>query len=167
MDAEFLLREVGATLQLPLKLDPKTRRCVIQDKSSKQEYLLEMPLKNPFIYIYSILKQLTPEHSDESFLQALLELNLFGLQTDSCTISVDRSSRNILLHLTFPMEFLTPQLLVNLLTNFIATTRKLQAKIENLEIVTNKELRKQKTYYSAADSMDEKNPKHSMRVIRI
>jgi hypothetical protein len=167
LDGEHLLREVGERMHISLRLDPKTRRCVLHDRANGQEYLLELPLKNPYIYLYTVLRNLGEERQNAQFLCALLGLNLFGLQTDGCTVSIDGPGRSIIQHLSFPIEFLTPQLLVNLLTNFIATARKLRGKIENLLVTSDKEIRRRLTHYSPAEAMDKKRPGDAMRIIRI
>ncbi|MDR3316802.1 MAG: CesT family type III secretion system chaperone [Puniceicoccales bacterium] len=166
MDGEHLLREVGERMRIPLKLDPKTCRCVVKNRTSREEYLIEFPPKNPFLYIYTVLRPLDNE-DDGPFLRKLLTLNLFGLQTDGCTIGVDDGSRNIILHLAFPIEFVSVQIFVNLLTNFIETAKKMRAGLDDIRVIATRELKKKQTHYSPAECMDKEKPKNNMRIIRI
>ncbi|MDR3117243.1 MAG: CesT family type III secretion system chaperone [Puniceicoccales bacterium] len=167
LDNEALLKEVGSLLRMPLKLDPKTCRCTLRDKASKQEYFIELPRHSSYLYLYSVLLRASPEQDSANFYRSLLEMNLFGLKTDTGSLSIDPASRSILLHLSFPMEFLTPQLMVNLLTNFTATAKKLGVAVEDQLLISNKDAQKRRVHYSPAEGMDKKNPGSSMRVIRI
>ena len=167
LERETLLKEVGSILGMPLKLDPKTNRCVLRDRASKQEYFIELPHHSPYLYLYCVLLRASPEQDSANFYRSLLEMNLFGLKTDTGSLSIDPSSRSILLHLSFPMEFLSPQLMVNLLTNFTTTAKKLNVAVEYQLLICNKDARKRRTYYSPAEGMDKKNPGSTMRVISI
>ncbi|MDR2029932.1 MAG: CesT family type III secretion system chaperone [Puniceicoccales bacterium] len=165
--SETLIQELGKILGMPLELDKKTRRCVLRDKASKKEYFIELPQHAPYLYLYCVLLKASVEQQSEHFYRALLEMNLFGLKTDMGVLSIDPISRSILLHLSFPTEFLTPQLLCNLLTNFLAMALKVAAAVEDQLLISNKDARKRQSHYSAADGMDRDDPKRSMRVIRI
>jgi hypothetical protein len=71
------------------------------------------------------------------------------------------------MHLAFPIEFLSPPLLINLITNFIVTTRKMSGKIETLLLTADQALRRKRTTFSAAEVMDKKKPDSSIRILRI
>lgn len=164
---EELLREAAGLLKFPLRFDPKTRRAIILDKTENRQYHIELPTKSPFLYIYAVLRKLGPDRENTAFLRALLELNLFGLQTNTTTLGLDGEADSLVVHLAYPLEFLTPQLLVNVIGNFVATVRKVHEKIENLAITTNQELRHRKTHFSAADALGKGKSKEEIRIIRI
>jgi hypothetical protein len=168
LDSEHLLHEVSNLMHLPLKLDQKTHRSVLRDRSSQHDYLIEFPPKNPFIYFYTVIWSTgNGELENADFLRSILGLNLFGLQIDSCTIGIDHAGKNFIMHMHFPLEFITPQLFVNLLKNFISTARKVRMKIEDISVATTREIRRKLTHYSVAENINKKKPGDSMRVIRI
>jgi hypothetical protein len=153
-------------MRIPLKLDPTTHRCIIRDRTNMQDYFVELPEKNPHLYIYGVLRKLDQERDNAAFFRGLLELNLFGLQTDGCTISVDPAGQNLLLHITSPLEFLTPQLTINLLTNFIGTLRRVAAQVENLVVIHARE-RKEPRATGESPGKNKANDNTRMRVMRI
>jgi hypothetical protein len=167
LDGEHLITEAGEIMGIPLTFDEKTRRAIIIDKSMGHEYLIELPANGSMLYIYTVLAKLGAERENAPFLRSLLELNLFGLQTSAATIGVDGRAATVVMHIAFPAELLAPQLLVNLLRNFIASAKKTRDKIGNLLITTNRELRRQNTRFSAVDAMSKGKPKSDMRIIRI
>jgi hypothetical protein len=167
LDGENLIAEAGELMGLAFNFDEKTRRAIVIDKSTNMEYLIELPGNGSMLYVYTVLFKLATEKDNGPFLYSLLELNLFGLQTNAATIGVDGKASTVVMHISFPVEFLTPQLLVNLLSNFIVSSKKMREKIENLLITTNRELRHRHVHFSAADSMGKERPKDRMRIIRI
>jgi hypothetical protein len=139
----------------------------MRDKNDKHEYVIEFPEKNPLTYFYTVIRPLGVDSSNGAFLLSLLEMNLFGLQTDAATISIDKKNNNLLLHITFPVENLTPQLFINILTNFIATARKLRAKLDDLHVRTETQVQKKSERISAAEAISDHKPAEKMRVLRI
>ncbi|MDR0727688.1 MAG: CesT family type III secretion system chaperone [Puniceicoccales bacterium] len=164
MDLDTLMAGVSRRMNLPLKLDPETRRCVLQDKESHLEILIEFPQRNTALFIYSPLMQLPKEIDQAKFLESLLELNLFGLQTNGTTIGFDRKHGHIVLHHSVPLEFVDEQIFVNVLTNFIATARKISSRISDLQLVNQKRAKIANTHYTPAENA---KPRQSMRIVRI
>ncbi|MDR2576991.1 MAG: CesT family type III secretion system chaperone [Puniceicoccales bacterium] len=170
LDAENLVFAAAELMRISLKLNTKTRRCILQDREDKKEYIFEFPEKSPYVYFYTILRPLGKEAENAAYLRALLELNMFGLQTDGGTISGDRANGNLVLHSNLPLDYMTPQLFVNTLTNFIVTAKKLRGKLENLQMQswnTQQSPSSPKANFSAAASMEKNQPANKMRVIRI
>ncbi|MDR0340541.1 MAG: CesT family type III secretion system chaperone [Puniceicoccales bacterium] len=164
---EELLQETAKLLRLPMRFDAKVNRLTIRDKVESRQFHIELPAKSQLLYLYAALRKLGPERDNPTFLRALMELNLFGLQTSTATLSLDGATDALLVHLSYPVEFLTPQLLVNIIGNFVAAARKLRGKVENLVIVTNQELRRSKSHFSVADALDKDKIKENVRIIRI
>ncbi|MDR0679078.1 MAG: CesT family type III secretion system chaperone [Puniceicoccales bacterium] len=167
MGGKELLQEAARLMRLPVRLDAEMNRLTILDKAENRQLHIELPARSQLLYIYAVLRKLGPERDNPAFLRALLELNLFGLQTNTTALSLDNETDALLVHLYCPLEFLTPQLLVNTIGNFVATARKLREKVENLLIATNQELRRSKSHFSAADALNRNKIKENIRIIRI
>jgi hypothetical protein len=163
MDLDLLLAGAGRRMKLPLKLDPETRRCVLQDKESHLEILIEFPQRNASMFLYSPIMQLPKEIEQEKFLESVLELNLFGLQTNGATLGFDRKHGHIMLHHSLSLEFVNEQIFVNMLTNFIATARKILVRVGDLQLVNQKRAKIANTHYSPSENA---KPRQAMRVIR-
>jgi hypothetical protein len=163
MDVDALLSATGGLLKLPLKLDPKTNRCVLVDKTSRQEVFIESPHGDELLYLYAPLGPVPKDVQMDRFFKSLLEFNLFGIQTNGFTIGVEPKQEQIMMHFLFSMDVLTPQLLSNLLRNFIASVKQMRAKVEDITTLGRKQAAIAKTRYSPGENT---KPKQSMRVIR-
>jgi hypothetical protein len=165
MDPNALLAAAGKLMKLPLRLDPKTHRCVLVDRSTKQEIFIEFPASNRMSYIYAPLMDVPSDAATQGdFLQSVLQLNLFGLETNGFVVSIEPKQKRFMLHHSFPMELLTESLLVNLLKNFIGSVRQICAKIEDRMSINRKRVAVANTHYSLGENA---KPKQTMRVIRI
>ncbi|MDR1437875.1 MAG: CesT family type III secretion system chaperone [Puniceicoccales bacterium] len=163
MDINALLTAAGKLLNLPIKLDSETHRCILVDKNSRQEVFIEAPEGDDLLYIYAQLGKVPHDVQMDKFLKSVLELNLFGIQTNGFTISVEPQQDQLMLHFIFPQDILTPQLLVNLLKNFIASIKQMAAKIDDLTTIGRRRAAVAKAQYSPGENA---KPKQAMRVIR-
>jgi hypothetical protein len=128
-DINIMLREVGASLGLNLALRADGL-CVIKQDQLGFEYVIELSSSGELLYIYSPVGDV-PSVNKPDALEYFLKLNLYGLETNQCSLGLDAKTNKMVLFYTIPSEVLNANLLANILCNFFSTVQKISKKIED------------------------------------
>ncbi|MDR0351281.1 MAG: type III secretion system chaperone [Puniceicoccales bacterium] len=123
-----MLRDVGTSLGLNLGLR-SDGLCVIKQEQSDFEYIIELSKTGDILYMYSPVGDL-PTINKSDAMEYLLKLNLYGLETNQCSLGLDAKTNKIVLFYTIPSEVLNATLISNILCNFFTTVQKVSKKIE-------------------------------------
>jgi hypothetical protein len=103
----------------------------VSEDAEGNEFVISVPSEeSPLVYLYSPLSDL-PEKGCESFYEQLLGWNLYGLETQLATLSVDREARKVVLYYAFPIEILDAVAFVNLFDNFVESAIKVKSQVQS------------------------------------
>jgi hypothetical protein len=124
-----MLGEIGSALGLNLGLR-SDGLCVVKQDQSDFEYIIELSHSGELLYIYSPVGDLPVENKSDA-LEYLLKLNLYGIETNQCSLGLDAKTNKLVLSYSIPVEILNTSLLSNILYNFFSAVPKISKKIES------------------------------------
>ncbi|MCY4329061.1 MAG: CesT family type III secretion system chaperone [Endozoicomonadaceae bacterium] len=127
------LNAIGKMKNLPLALGDDGH-CTLT-YGSDLACIIEVPQESKAgaVFIYSPLYKLPRIKSDQtSLLKSALTLNMFGLQTSNCQISLDPRTDLLVLTLAVPIDILDEWMFSQILGDFLDAGNELHTKLNNL-----------------------------------
>lgn len=105
-----------------------TNLCSITQKSTGDEYVVELPNNGDLLYIYAPLSDV-PFDNREPLFEFLLQTNLHGIETRGNIIGLDRRMNKFVLSRVLRVEELSETSLLNMMNEFFSSLASLKEKI--------------------------------------